>query len=72
MLSDFCKTFNINIVLYSYDNKGHIIKMNKKNGYMFGDKNSKLSFEIATYKNYYFLYDTVPVSRYYLKKLQQQ
>ena len=32
MLSDFCKTFNINIVLYSYDNKGHIIKMNKKNG----------------------------------------
>ena len=34
---------------------------------MFGDKNAKLSFEIATFKNHYFLYDTVLVSRYYLK-----
>ena len=68
MLTDFCKTFNINIVLYNYDEKsGKSIKMNKKNGSIFGDKNASQSFVLATFKNHYFIYDTVPVSRFYLK-----
>ena len=71
MLTDFCKTFDINIVLYSYDNKGHIKKSNKKNGGIFGEKNAKITFELATFKNHYFLYENVPVSRYYLKNREQ-
>ena len=71
---DFGKTFNINIVLYSYDNKGHIIKMNKKNGSMFGEKNASQSFDLATFKNHYFLYDTEATEErfisYYVVKIE--
>ena len=41
--------------------------MNKKNGWTFGDIDAKISFEIATFKNHYFIYDIVSVSCYYLK-----
>ena len=44
MLTDFCKTFNINIVLYTYDEKGNIRKMNDKNGSKYGDKNASETF----------------------------
>ena len=32
MLTDFCKTFDLNIVLYSIDEKGRLRKANDKNG----------------------------------------
>lgn len=66
MLNDFCKSFNINIVLYSYNKKGRLRKMNDKNGGIFGDKNARFSFTIATFKNHYFIYEEVPISSYYL------
>ena len=37
---------------------------------MFGEKNASKSFDLATFKNHYFLYNTVPVSRYYLKNCE--
>ena len=66
MLNEFCKSFNINIVLYSYNEKGRLRKMNDKNGGIFGDKNAQFSFSIATFKNHYFIYEEVPISSYYL------
>ena len=67
MLTDFCKTFNINIVLYTYDEKGVMRTLNTKNHGRFGDKNASETFTPATYKNHFFIYEQVPVSNYYLK-----
>ena len=51
MLTDFCKTFDINIILRIYDEKkGEIRKMNDKNGGIFGVKNASQSFNIAIFK----------------------
>ena len=66
-LTDFCKHFNINIMLYSYNDKGKLDKLNKKNGGVYGDKNAPITFTLATFKNHYFIYEQVPVSNYYLQ-----
>ena len=70
MLTDFCKTFNINIVLYTYDEKGVMRTLNTKNHGRFGDKNASETFTLATYKNHFFIYEQVPVSNYYLKNME--
>ena len=65
MLNDFCKQFDINIVLYKYDEKqGKILKANRGNGYIFGDKNASLTFNIASFENHYFIYEDVPIRKY--------
>ena len=69
MLTDFCKTFNISIVLYTIDDKNRLRKANDKNGGRFGDEHAQYSFTIATFKNHYFVYEDVPVNRYYLNHM---
>ena len=71
MLSDFCKTFNINIILYSYNDSNRLRKMNDKNGGKFGGDNPDYTFNIATYKNHFFLYEEVPISNFYLKNREE-
>ena len=54
-------------MLYSYNDKGKLDKLNKKNGGVYGDKNAPITFTLATFKNHYFIYEQVPVSNYYLQ-----
>ena len=70
MLNDFCKSFNINIILYSYNENGRLRKMNDKNGGKFGGENPSQTFTLATFKNHFFLYEEVPVSNFYLKNME--
>ena len=69
MLNEFCKSFNINIVLYAYNDKGRLRKMNDKNGGKFGGEKPMFKFNICTFKNHYFIYEEVPISKYYLNNI---
>ena len=70
MLTDFCKTFDLNIVLYSIDEKGRLRKANDKNGGKFGGNNPQYTFTLATFKNHYFIYEEVPVNKFYLNHME--
>ena len=70
MLTDFCKTFDLNIVLYSIDEKGRLRKANDKNGGKFGANNPQYTFTLATFKNHYFIYEEVPVNKFYLNHME--